>query len=242
MGFNLLNCIAIAVHASPQQIKIFQGIARNAAGEIVYIENHRLVYEDGRHRHNQTHYMDAEGVEVAVLNANFTAHPYVPSYHFEDKRFDREDGTEVTGGEVNVYGRSLKDTSRRENTLSMSENMMTGQGLHFYISDHLEELMNPGTAKQVEFLVPLQGKSFDFRISCSAIDQARGTVTFKIEADNWFVRLFAPNLEVTYEKATKRLLSYKGISNILSPDKKVQNVVITYHYDKEFMSKAGSRL
>ncbi len=53
----------------------------------------------------------------------------------------------------------------------------------------------------------------------------------KIEIDNWLARWFVLSLEVKYELATKRLLSYKGVSNLLSNNKDMQNVVITYHYD-----------
>lgn len=240
LGFSLLYCLPSLGQAAAPQVKTFQGVARNEAGEIVYIENHRLVYKNGRHQQNQTRYVDATGSEMAVLDADFSVHPYTPSYRFQDKRFDREDGTLVSEDTVKVYGRGHKDSARRENTLPLTQNMMTGQGLHFFIRDHLEELVQTGASKRVKFLVPLQGKSYDFRILPSAKDQR--AITFKIEADSWFLRLFAPSLEVTYDMATKRLLSYKGISNILGSDKKIQNVVITYHYDGEFISKAGSRL
>ncbi|MCK7574735.1 MAG: hypothetical protein MZV65_01690 [Chromatiales bacterium] len=44
------------------------------------------------------------------------------------------------------------------------------------------------------------------------------------------LRLFAPKLEVRYDRDTRRLLSYRGASNLLSADQGVQNVTITYRY------------
>ena len=50
-------------------------------------------------------------------------------------------------------------------------------------------------------------------------------------SDNWLARLVAPRLAVECELATKRLLSYKGMSNSLNQNRDLQNVVITYRYD-----------
>ena len=50
-------------------------------------------------------------------------------------------------------------------------------------------------------------------------------------SDNWLACPVAPHLAVECELATKRLLSYKGMSNLLDHDRDLQNVVITYRYD-----------
>ena len=51
-------------------------------------------------------------------------------------------------------------------------------------------------------------------------------------SDNWLARPRSrPASEVEYELATKRLLSYKGMSNLLNQNRDLQNVVITYRYD-----------
>jgi hypothetical protein len=215
--------------ATPQ-VETFQGVARNDQGAIVYLETHQLVYENGRLRQNQTRYLDPKGTEFATLVSDFTPHPYVPNYRFTDRRFGREDGARLSRNEVQVYGRESGDTPRRETVLALGSNMMTGQGLHAFIRDHLEELAR-GEVKKVEFLVPLDGTSYSLRIAKAPLPVKPGVLALRIESDNWLARLVAPRLEVEYELATKRLLSYKGMSNLLNQNRDLQNVVITYRYN-----------
>lgn len=212
------------------QEEVFQGIARDERGEIAYIEEHRMIYENGRPQRNETRYRDAKGQEIAVLTSNFTTNPYVPNYAFEDRRFGRQDGTFVDGAWVKIYGRADQSAPIRQDRVRLEDGMVTGQGLHVFLRDHLDELAKGDAVKQVRFLVPLEGRDFVFRIRRLDAPRESGTVAFGIEADTWLLRLFAPRLEVSYDRDTRRLLSYRGASNLLDADRGPQNVTITYRY------------
>lgn len=218
--------------ASQREVQVFQGVARNENGEIAYIEDHRLIYQGDRHLQNHTRYRDATGSEFAELTSGFTSHPYIPDYHFEDRRFGRKDGALVQGDVVKVFARKSATHPRQEAIVPLTDNMITGQGLHFFIQDHLSELAN-GVVKKVDFLVPLEKKSYPFKIY--RIDKAAtepGTLWIRIEIDHWLFRLFAPDMEVQYALASKKLLSYRGASNLLNAQKDLQKVLITYRYDQ----------
>lgn len=216
--------------ASSRQEEVFQGVARDDRGEIAYTEEHRMIYENGRPQRNETRYRDAKGQEIAVLNSNFTTHPYVPSYAFEDRRFGRQDGTFVDGAWVKIYGRADQDAPVQQDRVRLEDNMVTGQGLHVYLRDHLEQLASSDAVKQVRFLVPLEGRDFVFRIRRLDAPGEPGTVAFTIEADSWLLRWVAPTLEVRYDRENRRLLSYRGASNLLNSEQGAQNVTITYRY------------
>jgi hypothetical protein len=215
---------------SNRQEEVFQGVARDERGEIAYTEEHRMIYQDGRPQRNETRYRDVQGQEIAVLKSNFTTHPYVPSYSFEDRRFGRQDGTFVDGAWVKIYGRTDQNAPVQQERVRLEENMVTGQGLHLYLRDHMEQLSKSDDIRQVRFLVPLEGRDFMFRIRRLNLPGDPGTVGFTIEADSWLLRLVAPTLEVRYDRETRRLLSYRGASNLLNADQGVQNVTITYRY------------
>lgn len=229
IGALLLADPAWAMSVTRQE-EVFQGIARNERGEIAYIEEHRMIYENGRPQRNETRYRNADGQEIAVLTSNFAANPYVPNYSFEDRRFGRQDGTFVDGSWVKIYGRSDQNAPVQQDMVRLQNNMVTGQGLHVYLRDHLDELAEGDAVQQVRFLVPLEGRDFTFRIRRLDQPVEPGTVAFAIEADSWFLRLFAPALKVHYDRETRRLLSYRGASNLLGADRGVQNVTITYRY------------
>lgn len=239
--FSVLASVGILMAAIPRPlwaaavnaVETFQGVARNERGEIVYIEEHRLRYQNGQIKQNDTRYLDAEGKEFAALTSKFTTHPYVPTYDFQDKRFGREDGTRVEDDVVRVYGRKDQAASKTDGSIKLTDNMITGQGLHFFLRDHLEEFSREGVVKTVKFLIPLEGDYYTFRIRpINKPEAAPGTLSLLIEIDNVLLRLFAPRLEVQYDVATKRLLSYEGASNLLTGDESVQNVMITYRYDQ----------
>jgi hypothetical protein len=217
--------------ATPRREELFQGVATNESGEIAYIEEHRLIYENGLQQRNETRYKDAEGKEFAVLSSNFTSHPYVPNYIFEDLRFGREDRATVEGQRLRLFGRPSQNEPALQSTLKLTDDMVTGQGLHFFLRDHLDELVQEGAIKTVRFVVPLEGTYYTFRIRrLDSPTVTPGTAAFVIEADNWLLRLLAPKLEVHYDLASRRLLSYKGASNLLTDDRGVQTVTITYRY------------
>jgi hypothetical protein len=218
--------------ASHRQEEVFQGIARDERGEIAYIEEHRMIYENGRPQRNETRYRDARGTEIAVLTSNFTPHPYVPSYAFEDRRFGRQDGTFVDGDWVKIYGRADQNAPVRQDRVRLEAGMVTGQGLHMYLRDHLNELAEGDAARQVRFLVPLEGRDYVFRIRRLEPGEPGepGVAAFNIEADSWLLRLVAPKLEVRYDRETGRLLSYRGASNLLDAEQGMQTVTITYRY------------
>ena len=217
----------------PRYEEVFQGVACDERGEIAYVEEHRMIYEDGRPHRNETHYLDASGQEIAVLISRFTTHPYVPNYSFQDRRFGRQDGTFVDGAWVKIYSRSDQEAPVQQDMLRLEEGMVTSQGLHIYLRDHLAELAEGHAVKQARFLVPLEGRDFMFHIRRLDKFRESDTVAFSIEGNSEFWWLFAPKLEVHYDLETRRLLSCQGASNLLDADHKIQNVTTTYHYTDE---------
>lgn len=209
-GIMLLADAALPAWAtsSNRYEEVFQGVARDERGKVAYTEEHRMIYQDGRPHRNETRYLDAGGQEIAVLSSSFTDHPYVPNYSFEDHRSGRQDGAFVDGKWVKTYGRSDQEAPVEQNMVQLEKGMVTGQGLHVYLRDHLAELAEGDEIKQVRFLAPLGGRDFVFRIRRLDGSGEPGTVAFSIEADSWFVRLFAPTLEVRYDLERRRLLSY----------------------------------
>jgi len=231
-GMLLLADAALPAWAmtSSRQEEVFQGIARDERGDIAYIEEHRMIYENGRPQRHETRYRNAQGQEIAVLNSNFTTHPYVPSYAFEDRRFGRQDGTFVDGAWIKVYGRADQDAPIQQERVRLEKNMIIGQGLQMYLRDHLDRLSKIDDTQPVRFLAPLEGHDAMFRIRRSDTSGEPGTVGFMIEADSGSLRLVAPTLEVRYDRETRRILSYRGVSNLLNAEQEVQNVTITYLY------------
>lgn len=208
----------------------FQGEARSPDGRLLYQEQHHWVYRDQRLIKAETDYLGPDARPIARMESDYSQHPYLPDYRFEDFRFQREDGARIEGDTVTVFGRPEAGAALQQTRLSLHDNMIGGQGLHFFIRDHLDTLL-AGEVLTVRFVIPLQQDYYTFRIE-RLDNQHDGTATasFKISIDNWLVRLFAPEMQVRYAIETGRLLHYRGPSNLLADDRDMQNVVIDYRY------------
>lgn len=234
--FGLLTAVPAAAQQETTRILEFNGTARDDSGAVVYHEQHRLEYRGQRHLSAETRYLSPEGEIIARLDSDYREHPYVPTYRFEDLRFQRQDGAEVEGDRVTVYGRESADEDVQRTTLELREDMVSGQGLHHYIEDHLDRL-TAGESLQVGFLVPLAGEVYSFRIRQTGMNTSNDTVKLRIDIDNWFLRLFAPYLEFEYDLKNAYLLRYRGPSNLLRPDREAQTVSIEYRYPESVASR-----
>lgn len=231
-GVLLLADAALPVWAAVgnRREEAFQGIACDEYGDIAYTEEHRMTYENDRPQRNETRYRNAQGQEIAVLNSNFTTHPYVPSYAFEDRRFGRQDGTFVDGAWIKIYGRADQDAPVQQERIRLEDDMITGQGLHLYLRDHMEQFSQDDAIQRVRFLALPAGRDLVFRIRRSDASGEPEAVGFSIEADNRLLQLAASPIEIRYNRETRRLLSYRGPSNLLNAEQDLQNVTITYRY------------
>jgi hypothetical protein len=64
-------------------------------------------------------------------------------------------------------------------------------------------------------------------------------VRVRVEIDSWVLRLFAGSLDVEYDRASRRLLRYRGLSNLTDARGDNPEVEITYAYPEEGTSRPG---
>lgn len=223
----LTGLLAIPVMAAEKTLE-FSGEARSPEGRLLYQEQHRWVFRDQRLITAETDYLGPDARTIARMESDYSNHRYLPDYRFRDFRFEREDGARIEGDTVTVFGRSEAGEELQRARLSLHEDMIGGQGLHFFIRDNLDALL-AGETMAVRFVIPLQQNYYTFRIERTDAG-SENTATFRIGIDNWFLGLFAPELEARYDIATGRLLHYRGPSNLLADDRDMQNVVIDYRY------------
>jgi hypothetical protein len=91
----------------------------------------------------------------------------------------------------------------------------------------MEEIIS---AKKLDLLFLIPGRLDAYNFYLKVKKSSSETVEFDIEIDNWFLRMFAPKLELVYDRKKGRLLLYKGLSNLTDENKKMMNVEISYKY------------
>ncbi len=78
----------------------------------------------------------------------------------------------------------------------------------------------------MKLIFPSKLDYYSFRIR--PLESEDTILLLRLEFDSWFIRLFAPHLDITYNKSTKKIVQYYGPSNILDESGEIQNVHIFY--------------
>ncbi|MDY6954227.1 MAG: hypothetical protein SWE60_22200, partial [Thermodesulfobacteriota bacterium] len=121
------------------------------------------------------------------------------------------------------------EDGQEERRLPREKDQIVGQGFHQFIVHHLEEIAQ-GEIFHVRLVLPSRLDQFKFRIRKRKIDGK--TLHARLEIDNWFLRLFAPHVDVAYDLETGHLLRYEGVSNLEDASGRHKKVTITYAYEE----------
>jgi len=205
----------------------FTGEARLRSGELFYREQHQEFYDGERLAKAQTVYVDSGGKKIGELASVYSGVPGLPQYRYQDLRSGYEDGVEIRSDTVVVFRKPSASKPREDVEIAISPQLVSGQGFNHLVRNSLEELISAGPL-HVKLILPTRLDYFQFRARFrEATDQF---VKVRFEIDNWILRLFASHLDLVYEKKTKRLIRYEGISNIEDSTGRHPFVMITYQY------------
>ena len=188
-------------------------------GEFLYREVHREAYVDGRVQASHVVYRDSAGDTIAAKILRFDERLATPGFQLEDRRHGYAEGVEVNGDTLALFRRRSRTTDRETEVLTMDGPAVVDGGFDHAVRETWQELMAGGKVA-FDFVVPNKLNSYRFRIRKTAdtVHDGRPAVRLKIEAANFFVRLIAPDIKLTYDLASRRLQVYEGISNLADPE------------------------
>jgi hypothetical protein len=198
--------LLLAPHpARAGEVERFSGTARGPGGAVLYLEEHAVELEEGRPRAAVTAYLDPAGAPIAELRTDFSGDPAAPSYAFTDLRTGAREIVTVSERELRL------EAGERAATLPRPARLTTGQGLDRLVRARLAALAG-GEEVRVRYAIPSRLDAYEFRLRGRALDDQR--VRVRVELSSFLLRLFAPDLEVDYERGSGRLLRYRGASNL----------------------------
>jgi len=206
----------------------FTGRAVNLEGRLEYTEHHTVRYRNGGPTQSETVYYDALNQKIGDLKSTYAFGPQFGSYHFRDTRAEYEDGADVSADTIRLFRRMGPERDPEEKLLPREEDQIVGQGFHQFIVQNMEDIVR-GEVFHVRLVLPSRLDQFEFRIRKRKMEADR--VFIRLEIDNWFLRLFAPDVDVEYNPETRRLLRYEGVSNLEDASGGHKTVVITYTHD-----------
>ena len=198
----------------------FTGVARGRDGAVLYTEEHVVELGGGRPRTAVTTYRDRSGSPIAELHTDFSADLFAPGYTFTDLRTGVSESAAVGGDVVRL------EAAGRARTLPRPAGLATGQGLDRLVREQLAALAG-GEELRVRYAIPGRLDTYEFRIRAQPEGER---VHVRVELASFFLRLIAPELRVDYDRATGRLLRYRGASNLAFGEGENPEVEITYAY------------
>ncbi|MBK8014292.1 MAG: hypothetical protein IPK13_23455 [Deltaproteobacteria bacterium] len=210
----------------------FEGVAYHDDGEIAYRETHEVETRNGRLVRSLTTYFDPEGRLLGTLLSDYEQDPFAPNYEFKNETGQVVEGAELKKDGIRLFykgqGRFLPFAGPREEGLMGGERFVLGQGLHQLARARIDDLAR-GERLAVRFAIPSRFDSYVFRIEPIETRDAN-VLRLRIGIDNWILSLVAPSIEVDYDRVRKRLLTYRGVSNLTNSEGESMQVTIRYSY------------
>ncbi len=213
--------------ADAARLERFSGVARGRDGRVLYVEDHQVRRAGDRVLAASTTYRDPSGTIIAELKSDYASDPWAPSYRFEDRRTGRVEVVETgpAGAILDAGGRRV--TLRRPRPGQPP--LVGGQGLDQLVRARLDALRS-GQRLTVAFAIPSRQEAFEFRVQALPQEDAGEVVRVRVEVASWLLRLLAPHMDCDYDPATRRLLRYRGPSNLEGDGGAHPDVEITYDY------------
>lgn len=208
------------------------GVASSLKGNVtLYTEIHKITKDQkGLNKRIETKYLNPDGKIFAEMVSDFAKNPTVPEIKFSDSRFDRTE--ELIFDEANSEMIFKMTTGKKIQTkkFKWSKDMVVGQGFDNFIKFQFEQLkiasvpLSLGVIAEMDF--------FTFR-GYKIQDVNKDVIQIGIELSSFFLRMFTTELVLDYDVKTQQILSYRGLSNILTNDAKSQDVLIKYSVKSE---------
>jgi len=204
----------------------YRGEARDEDNNLVYREKHTVKFVGDRVLNSLTEYMSPDGELIATMESDYSKSVAMPTYLFVDKRTGHREGLRLDDDKYMIF---IHEPGEEEKVkpLKSTDNVFSCQGWHYYLVNNLDRLAEGNV--DINLILPSELKAYGFEVEQVGADG--NLVNAVLKLDNWFLRIFAPELELVYDRELRKLVRYEGISNIQDEDGDNQDVIITYSYD-----------
>lgn len=221
-----------AVVCAQEQTLRFKGYAYDdATGKYLYTELHEQRVKDDQWLSGSIGYYAPDGQRMAYKTLDFTRNPFVPVYEIVMNYNGYREGISAVGETAEMFRQNDAQAKPERKSVPLRKQDMTADsGFHSLLRARFDELMQ---GKNVDFSFVVAGSldTFKFRARKTADTQFDGAPAVKIEAElNSWLSLMAGPLKLIYEPRERRLLEYRGMSNIHDPKtgKPYESVRIIY--------------
>lgn len=224
----LLWVIALPAVADEQVLR-FYGYAYDLnSGKYLYTEVHEQHVQGDHWLGGSMNYFDPQGKPIGRKTLDFSQSDCIPLYRLTLNGSGYEEGISAVGAQVEMFKRSATGEKLEHASVDKTAAMAADSGFHAYIRAHFAELM-AGQTIAFKLVVPGNLDAFKFRIQRIGDTSFEGTpaIRLRVEPDS-LLRFMVDPLQLTYEPKSRKLLEYRGISNIHDASGKAYTARIIY--------------
>lgn len=198
--------------------------------EVLYRERRVEEWRDGRPVASEVRYETPDGEVFAEKKIFFTEDPTAPRFQLVDTRFPFREGAIPGAQSVELFsGEGEGIDSRR---IELPKEAVIDAGFHALIRRDFERLA-AGERLEFDFAVPAEQRFVRFQLEKTGETTFRGrpAVELRMRPANPFLRLLVDPIRVVYSR-DRRLLEFRGISDILDDDGERLRARIVFDYPR----------
>lgn len=221
----LLLCLPHVALADP--LLRTEGVATLADGSVAYREVHwRANAEDGAERWVQ--YQCPDGTPFARKQMPASTQVQARGYQLLDQRSGQAASVQVAGGTVRVDWKEAHDTARHVQDVPLPDAAVIDAGFDAAVRQHWQALMH-GDVVHLPFLVPGRQRFYPVKVVRRGAVRWQGVAAESIEVglDAWYGTM-APKLALVYADDDRRLLEFRGTSNLRDAGGRYPQVVVRF--------------
>ena len=197
---------------------------------------HASLADGGTPIYNEIHYLLGnerlvvytclDGKPFARKTIHDAGNAQAPDFDMFDARWSYHEGVRDNGMTREVFVQRAPDQPEKFAPLTLPADGVVDAGFDVYVRDHWEALAL-GNTLRFAFLVPSKRTFYAFDLA--RVDGASNAtqLTVRLSLGAWYAFL-APYIDVTYDRATRRLLRFAGMSNIR--DEKLKNLDVRIEF------------
>ena len=210
----LFALLATSAHADAPD-RTFTGYARSLeTRELLYIESHAVRGTGANESRVVLYRCAGNAVPFARKQLEYSADRTAPAFEFDDARSGFAEGLRRDSRGLTVFERAGPSARMRTHAVTPTASLVVDAGFDEFVRANWDSLER-GTAPRVAFLVPSLLDTANFRIRKVDEVTIEGELASVIRLSlagplGWFL----PDIDVSYRKRDRRLMRYRGLTNM----------------------------
>lgn len=217
----LLGMALVTLTASAEELTVrFRGYAYDLDnGRLLYVEAHEQKIVGDRWMGGTIDYYAPDGSQIGHKSLDFSIDPYVPVYRLDLKTGGgyMEGVKSISADRIEMMKQGYGESAVRTASVKRRGAMVADSGFHSFLRDKFPELVS---GEPVRFTFVVSGNLDQFKFRATRLPdttfEGKPAVRFLVQPDT-LLRLLADPLEVTYEPQQRKLVEYRGVSNLHDP-------------------------